>query len=135
MRPPIAAAAYAALAAGLTAAALGAGAQASDPDPASRTALERWVLQDQQAVGELASPPFAVSRVRCLPARGFCEVTRTVQTRDTYAEYVRWVSIIRTTQERDWRFTALPVDQAARLAAAREGRLRSAISTTWSGAS
>lgn len=135
MRPLIAAAASAALAAGLTAAALSPGAEASDPDPASRTALERSLLHDQQAVGELASPPFIVSRVRCVPARGFCNVTRTVQTRDTHAEYLRRVSIIRTARGRGWRYAALPADQAARLAAAREGHLRTAISATWSGAS
>jgi hypothetical protein len=135
MRPLIAAAAYAALAAGLVAAVLSPGAEASDPDPASRTALERWVLHDQQAVGELASPPFAVSRVRCLPARGFCEVTRTVQTRHTHAEYLRWVNVIQAPQGSGWRYASLPVAQAERLAAAREGDLRSAISTTRSGAS
>jgi hypothetical protein len=98
--------------------------------PVARTALERSVFHDQSSVGAVARPPFVVTKVRCIEAGEFCNVTRQTTTRRfTLVELLR-VRVQREPGSRQWSYRG--VDEAANTAldSARDGHLIWAISAT-----
>ncbi len=100
--------------------------------PVARTALERSVFHDQSSAGEVARPPFVITRVRCAELRGFCNVTRQIETRKfTLIERVR-VRVQLEDNSRQWRYAAVDLAADAKLEGARVGRTIWAISATTS---
>jgi hypothetical protein len=107
-------------------------AQGSRAEVAARTPLERSVLHDQAAAGAIARPAFEITRVRCMPAKGFCNVRRETNAPRLSRTEVGRFEIVYEAKTGAWRYAALDEEAAGSLAEARERqRLLWAISATW----
>jgi hypothetical protein len=123
---------FTALATGLAALGLVVAAQADGArTPAvARTPLERSVFHDQSSAGAIARPPFTVSRVRCVDAQGFCNVTRQTETREFFRVTRSRVPIRSVEGALRWRYRGIDEAARAQLDNARRGRTLWAISAT-----